>query len=680
MKVCPECKANYDEEYFFCENDGNKLVTEENKSNNPGIGDGNIITGDIEMKSPSMDLKDSEIGIDSTDISIGDKNIISGDINVENTTNIGNLIINKDETNEVIKCAASGRSIRIIESFQCSKCNQSYHNDYLSESLGVCRFCDSKTKEDQTDRLRDMIRERLSDLVIDEQEMDELSVFAKSVGFSSDELIKLISEIKNEMIANGADRVSDQDQEVLKLCRLYFDSFNMSKLHGSIRQLYPKYKNLSEVRFYNYTSLGIEDVSKFNELRKQNKHDDLELFKANYFSGMYNGDFDTAAYAISQIRSSFPNDVFPKLMQFDLELNKFLNNPFSQDEFSSLQEILPGFLKQNIKFEEYAFEESLQRFFQGLYVLLFKMPLTTLFDKNILEGLKQISGFGYNRFIKSRFWIDSLKNQNEIFRVLRVSGNNNKVSELCEFPLLKALHEFEAGMLNEVIDSDEFKMNELDPKVKDSFDKEFIDSSKRIGIEKTIPFTDIVIDNNNGISVPISLKFKAQMTVKDLGQAAEVFGGNGKLNEKTFSKLVEKLIVDLFLSDFSNIMSQLELSLHGIGQKSSEISSSFIALQNSRMNEDYGIDITEFIIVRITPDKESEGYIRASNTSKPPVAPFSNNTYHISVNNVNYGPYSLQQLSDMIKTHQFNKNTMVWCEGMSQWDYAMNVSELNNLF
>ena len=31
MKICPVCKADYDEEFFFCENDGNKL---EQKSDN----------------------------------------------------------------------------------------------------------------------------------------------------------------------------------------------------------------------------------------------------------------------------------------------------------------------------------------------------------------------------------------------------------------------------------------------------------------------------------------------------------------------------------------------------------------------------------------------------------------------------------------------------------------------
>ena len=54
--------------------------------------------------------------------------------------------------------------------------------------------------------------------------------------------------------------------------------------------------------------------------------------------------------------------------------------------------------------------------------------------------------------------------------------------------------------------------------------------------------------------------------------------------------------------------------------------------------------------------------------------------YHMNVNNVNYGPYSVKQMSGMISTGQFTKETMVWCEGMPQWDCAMNISELNQLF
>ena len=306
------------------------------------------------------------------------------------------MIINKDDTNQVVTCASSGRSIRIIESFQCKKCNQRFHNDYLENSSGQCRFCEAEDRNVQEGRLKAMITERLSDMLIDEQELLELKNFSHSVGYPEDQLEQLILNVKNELIKTSGKVLSDYEQELLKLSRVYFDSFNMSKLKESIGQLYPKFKSQPEVKWYYFLSHALVDASEFQKIQDAINYDEVELFKADYFNGIHRLNLNSASSALSKLNTSFSAHPFPKLMQFDLELHKFLGNPYSEDEFGKLQQVLPGFLKQQIKFESYPFEEGLQRFFQGLYVLLFKMPLKSLFDHNVLAGLKQTSEFGYN--------------------------------------------------------------------------------------------------------------------------------------------------------------------------------------------------------------------------------------------------------------------------------------------
>ena len=138
MKICPVCKADYDEEFFFCENDGNKLEQKSDNSSELNIGDKNVISGDINITQSSSQTDGDHLG-GETNLSIGDKNIISGDVNVESTTNIDTVIINKDDTNQVVKCSAR-EEYQNHESFQCSNCNQLFHNDYLEKDSGKCRF------------------------------------------------------------------------------------------------------------------------------------------------------------------------------------------------------------------------------------------------------------------------------------------------------------------------------------------------------------------------------------------------------------------------------------------------------------------------------------------------------------------------------------------------------------
>lgn len=51
------------------------------------------------------------------------------------------------------------------------------------------------------------------------------------------------------------------------------------------------------------------------------------------------------------------------------------------------------------------------------------------------------------------------------------------------------------------------------------------------------------------------------------------------------------------------------------------------------------------------------------------------NYYYYIENDVQLGPFSLQDL----KNRKIQKNTLVWCENMENWDEAKNVEELNEI-
>ena len=59
----------------------------------------------------------------------------------------------------------------------------------------------------------------------------------------------------------------------------------------------------------------------------------------------------------------------------------------------------------------------------------------------------------------------------------------------------------------------------------------------------------------------------------------------------------------------------------------------------------------------------------------PPVS-----QYNVAVNGQSTGPYSLQVLAQMAASGQFGKSSLVWKNGMANWQAAGEIPELAGLF
>lgn len=62
----------------------------------------------------------------------------------------------------------------------------------------------------------------------------------------------------------------------------------------------------------------------------------------------------------------------------------------------------------------------------------------------------------------------------------------------------------------------------------------------------------------------------------------------------------------------------------------------------------------------------------------PPSIPSS--AYHIAVNGQPTGPFDVSTLTQMVMNGQFNKDSLVWKNGMAQWEKAGNIDELKKVF
>lgn len=65
------------------------------------------------------------------------------------------------------------------------------------------------------------------------------------------------------------------------------------------------------------------------------------------------------------------------------------------------------------------------------------------------------------------------------------------------------------------------------------------------------------------------------------------------------------------------------------------------------------------------------------NTPPPPPMPA---TYFVAVNGQQTGPFSVQQLTQMVQSGQFSRESMVWTQGMAAWATAGQVTQLAPVF
>lgn len=70
----------------------------------------------------------------------------------------------------------------------------------------------------------------------------------------------------------------------------------------------------------------------------------------------------------------------------------------------------------------------------------------------------------------------------------------------------------------------------------------------------------------------------------------------------------------------------------------------------------------------------------AGGMTPPAVQQVPSVQYMMAVNGQQYGPFDMNQLSQMVTTGQFNAQTMVWTQGMSAWTPAGQVPALASLF
>ena len=79
----------------------------------------------------------------------------------------------------------------------------------------------------------------------------------------------------------------------------------------------------------------------------------------------------------------------------------------------------------------------------------------------------------------------------------------------------------------------------------------------------------------------------------------------------------------------------------------------------------------------MNPMTGSMGQFTPAGVTPPPILPVA---YYVAVNSKAIGPFELSILAQMASSGQLTADSLVWKNGMSQWEKAKAVDELKGLF
>jgi membrane protease subunit (stomatin/prohibitin family) len=163
----------------------------------------------------------------------------------------------------------------------------------------------------------------------------------------------------------------------------------------------------------------------------------------------------------------------------------------------------------------------------------------------------------------------------------------------------------------------------------------------------------------------------------------------GTWEERFGFKIIKVAIENIEFSDDSRELVK-QFSANKMGLKAyedvSEKASNIAAqqkiaqgIQNNGLGNAGGMIFGMNMAQGIGPQGQPQAVRQQTQQVAPPPVP-QPSQYNIVVNGQSAGPYDMNVLKQMISNGQFTKETLVWKNGMANWEKAENVSEVSTLF
>ena len=101
------------------------------------------------------------------------------------------------------------------------------------------------------------------------------------------------------------------------------------------------------------------------------------------------------------------------------------------------------------------------------------------------------------------------------------------------------------------------------------------------------------------------------------------------------------------------------------------------AVKEEASSEDKGIDIGAMGSKVTTVFSNALGGLKNKKATPPPIPV---NQYYVAIEGKQAGPFELEKLVDLVKEGTLKKESLVWKDGMKDWEAAGNITDLNSVF
>lgn len=260
----------------------------------------------------------------------------------------------------------------------------------------------------------------------------------------------------------------------------------------------------------------------------------------------------------------------------------------------------------------------------------------------------------------------------------------------------------------------------------------FINLANIIQIKFGVPFFDVYDPRFIDYPIPTAVRGSISFRITDYRNFIKLHRLD-TFNIHSFQEQIKDVITRNVKSVVMNAPDQFGIQINQLERQIAQIN--FLVEKNIRsaLQSDFGITVTRLDISDIEIDKESKGYkkiqsitqnkvsvfaqaatsivdtvnihragakkvvkarkdsvknekkrnvifssFKRKDKSNPP--PLPTIKYYVAINNKQEGPYSFDELRQLVEDESITKTSLVWKEGMENWISAGNVKDLESLF
>ena len=285
---------------------------------------------------------------------MGNDNMIAGDFNVvgkKEETHIENqtIIKNEDETKQVKTCHICGENKTILEGHNCPKCGKFTCKNCFDLVQSLCKSCSKIKAKDIDENFKKLIKNFLSDGIIDKNERLKIKEFQTEFNLSDERALYLENEV-TESLSIDSMMTTIEKHNLEKAIELFYEYRNIAEAYDLLQPLYEKYPQEEKILNIYLPVLLKKDFKELTNILDNSNFDCLSINLAKIDIALMNMDLDNAERNLIQAKDYANNNI---IKYYEVLLNILIEKKTSDRSFfKKAHEIIDSMMDSQEKLEK----------------------------------------------------------------------------------------------------------------------------------------------------------------------------------------------------------------------------------------------------------------------------------------------------------------------------------------